>query len=309
MRHALAAVASGLGLVCLAASGAIAAPGEAPPRRQLRFSNLTVARLNPLGLIERVEATHRWRLYRSDSPVTRDNFIGLGGQAILTPALFRVGPSIEVQPLSILSLEANFEAIDYFGSFDFFQSYRGPAADWSDTAIKDGQAYAASGTQLNLIATLRLKLGPIAVRDIARFARPDYALRDGDRYYYDPLWDLLIEDETWFFNNDLDVLYLTDFGLRAGLRWTAAGGVDGEDRDPNLGPGKGANGPTHRVGPFLTWTFDSDDPLFAEPTLILIVNWWLQHRFRTGADVSAAVPYVIFGLSFRGELWSSGTGD
>jgi hypothetical protein len=37
-------------------------------------------------------------------------------------------------------------------------------------------------------------------------------------------------------------------------------------------------------------------------TLLLLVNWYLAHRWRTGQDVSAAIPYVLLGLSFHHDL-------
>ena len=61
---------------------------------------------------------------------------------------------------------------------------------------------------------------------------------------------------------------------------------------------------THRVGPFLAYRFYSEprgSTMFNEPTIILIVNWWLSHRYRTGEDVSQAVPYIVLGFLFNGE--------
>ena len=38
--------------------------------------------------------------------------------------------------------------------------------------------------------------------------------------------------------------------------------------------------------------------------LILNVAWYLQHRYRTGAEVSQAVPYVVLGFAFQSDLLS-----
>ena len=52
--------------------------------------------------------------------------------------------------------------------------------------------------------------------------RHDFDLRDGDRVFYDQLFDNLMSDEGWYLQNDLNVVYMFDFGLSAGLRWTYA---------------------------------------------------------------------------------------
>lgn len=299
----------------LLASAGARAEDELPPEQQLRFTSLTVARVNPLGLISVLDGTFRWRLYPSSSPLLKDNFIGIGGQAVLTPAFVRVGPMVEIQPLSILELQATFESIEYFGSFDFFQSFEFATDDFSDTALDNlggsddpnQSAYATSGTQFSVKGILRFKLGPVAARNIFRAGRPDFDLREGDQLYYDPLWDLLVPDEGWYVNNDVDVFYLTDFGLRIGARYTYAAAFYEDSDYPEGVPTDDPNNPTQRVGPFVTYTFDSDSKLFQDPTLIFIANWWLEHRFRTGEDVTTAFPYIIVGLTFSGDLWSSGS--
>jgi hypothetical protein len=312
MRSSLVALAL---FVVLAVSG-VARAEEPPPKQQLRFKNLTVARVNPLGLINVLDGSYRLRLYASDNPIFKDNFVGIGGQAVLTPAFARIGPMLEVQPLSILYLNATYEAIGFFGSFDFFQSFGFATDDFSDSALDDlagsddpdQRNYATSGTQFSVTGILRFKVGPIAARDTFRAGRPDFDLRDGDQLYYDPLWDLLIPDEGWYINNDVDLLYITDFGLKVGARWTMATAFY-DDRDfPDGVEPTDPNNPTHRVGPFVTYTFDSKSRYFQDPTIIFIANWWLEHRFRTGEDVTTAFPYMILGLTFTGDLFSSRDG-
>jgi len=284
------------------------------PKEQLRFKNLTVARVNPLGLISVTDGSYRFRLYQSDSPLFKDNFIGVGGQTVLTPAFFRIGPMLEIQPLSILYLQATFEAIDYFGSFGFFQSFEFATDDFSDSGIDDLEAsddpdvqnYSTSGWQFSGLAEFRFKLGPVAVRDTFRAGRPDYDVRDGDQLYYEPLFDLLIPNGGWFVNNDVDLLYLTG-RWKLGARWTYATAFYRDSDFPGGVATGDPNNPTNRVGPFLTYTFPSEKRLFQDPTLVFIANWWLEHRFRTGEDVTQAFPYIILGLTFTGDLYSSET--
>ncbi len=146
----------------------------------------------------------------------------------------------------------------------------------------------------------------MAVRDTFRAGRPDYDVRDGDQLYYEPLFDLLIPNGGWFVNNDVDLLYLTG-RWKLGARWTYATAFY-RDGDFPVGVGtEDPNNPTNRVGPFLTYTFPSKKRLFQDPTLVFIANWWLEHRFRTGEDVTQAFPYIILGITFDGDLYSSET--
>jgi hypothetical protein len=41
---------------------------------------------------------------------------------------------------------------------------------------------------------------------------------------------------------------------------------------------------------------------FDDPTVLAVLGWWLDHRFRTGADVSQAMPYFVLGFSFTGDV-------
>ena len=49
--------------------------------------------------------------------------------------------------------------------------------------------------------------------------------------------------------------------------------------------------------------FDDPDATFNRPTALLIANWWLAHRYRTGEENSAALPYIVLGFRFEGELY------
>jgi hypothetical protein len=44
---------------------------------------------------------------------------------------------------------------------------------------------------------------------------------------------------------------------------------------------------------------------FQDSTLVFIANWWVEHRFRTGADVTVGLPIVVVGPTFRGDFFRS----
>lgn len=291
------------------------AEGQVDPQPpiSLAYSNLTAVRLNPLGLVDFASASLRLRLYESDSDALTQNFVGFGAVAALSPAWGRVGVLAEVQPLSVLLLYAQYEFIGYFGTFDLTASFPSASADYSDTSIDQRGSdpatdnYATTGSILTLGATLQLKVGPIAVRSLFRAVRTDYDLRSGDRVYYDQIYDILMPDEGWMVTNDVDVLGVFDIGshaLAAGARYSFthsfyrdAHYLSAADHDT------APSNDVQRLGALVAWTV-SKNPLgrFDRPTLILIAQWHLKHRWRTGQDVSTALPYLALAFSFRGDL-------
>ena len=123
-------------------------------------------------------------------------------------------------------------------------------------------------------------------------------LPSGSVGYYDQTPDMLVPDEGWILVNDSDLMYLWGDAkkLKTGVRYTAT--------IPWYGDGGGAEGnASQRVGPLLSYMFyEKPGSAFDKPTLILLAQWHFQHRFRTGQDVSAAIPYIALAFSFEGDL-------
>gem|GEM_PF-655389 len=300
-------------ILALATLCTISAPAfaeEPVPEDRIVYRNLTVARLNPLGLLEFLDVGYQHRLFASKNPLFKDNFASLGARLLLSPAFARMAAVLRVQPLSIMQFFAEYELGGHFGTFNFLQSFPTANADYSDTAIdnRSDQGYATTGSQIAVGGKLQVKVGPIAARSTARFVRPDYDLEDGDQLFYDVTYDILMPDRGWTMNKDTDVLYVSDFGLVAGLRWTMTKAfIKPSHFVPYSGDTEGGPGTQHRLGPFFAYQFyDKPGAAFNKPTALLIVNWWLQHQYRTGQDVSQAFPMIILGFIFSGDLWSSG---
>lgn len=278
------------------------------PESQIFYSNLTVMRLNPLGLQNMLELDFRHRLYDpGDSLIMSQNYAALTLAPILSPGLMRLGVAAKVQPLAILKLEAKWEYLNYFGNFNLIQSYKSANADFSDTAIEDGGEaglnYATDGWQLTLDAEARARIGPVIVRNRFKAGYLEVALKNDDTTFYEQYFDLLLPRQGWFFTNDLDVLVQVSKNLIVGVRH-AFMGVDypdeaflpGEERTTD-------SAPTHRLGPLVAYTFfDEPGESFNRPTILMLVNWYLDHRFRTGQDVSQAFPYFVLGFAFTGDL-------
>ena len=60
------------------------------------------------------------------------------------------------------------------------------------------------------------------------------------------------------------------------------------------------------MGPFVAWRLTDEekyvDSMFRRPTLVVLSQWFLQHPYRTGQDVSQGVPWIAVVLAFDGQL-------
>ena len=276
------------------------------PRHSLVYKNLTALRFNALGFVDELTIGYRLQMIDKPSVLFRDSYFGAKVHAWVTPAYGRVGPRIEIQPIALLNLSASYEISGYYSTFGLFQSFPSPTSDYSDTVIDDleaeGTEYATWGQFANVAALLQAKAGPIAVRDNLQFFWADYKLRAGDRVFYSQMLDILQGDRGWALSNDLDVIYLLD-KLKIAARYSIAYAFYREEHYRPFEPIINPNGPTHRLGPGLLYTFfDRPDARFNRPTAILLAQWWIQHRYRTGQDVHQAIPQVVLAFTFDGEL-------
>lgn len=274
---------------------------QGPPQHRLVHKNTFALRYNPLGLLYSGSFTYRYRLYETPSVALRDNFVGGGLNLIASPAFVRVGPMIEVNPLTVFGLFAAVQFVQYFGTFNLYQGFPSANSNFSDTALKQTAGTTANGWEVTFGANLQLKVGPMVIRSQARLLRPD--MGTGDRIYYDQFYDLGVPNRGWFFTNDLDVLWQgLSNKLFAGLRYTASAPF--YDPNKHVAPGESVpDNSTHRVGPFLGYTFKSaDGAKFNNPTVFLLIQWFLKHPYRTGADVSRALPLLGVGFQFTGDF-------
>jgi len=291
----------------------VARPKLAPrPRHRIIYSNLSALRYNPLGLVNEFSIGYRYQLVDKDTTLFNESFIAAQLHTYVTPAFGRIGPKIDIQPLALLNLSATYDYTGYFGTFDLNQSFQSPTDDWSDSELqRRGESndparrnYPNRGHFVTLSALLQAKVGKIAIRDNLRFYWSDYELRAGDTVSYDQTLDITIPDRAWAMTNDLDVLYLANKRLTLGARYTVTEAFYLPRHFQDAEPVSRPNGPTHRVGPAVLYTFfNRPHQRFNKPTLIVLVQWWAAHRFRTGVDVSAAIPYFVLGFRFEGDIW------
>jgi hypothetical protein len=288
-------------------------PAYKPERFHFAYKVAAAGRINPLGLFLGGAILARYRLYDSQSLALRDNYVAVGPVVFLSPAFARVGLGAEIQPLSVFQLSASYEFIGYFSSFDMLQTFPTPTANVGDAALKaNGRAglnYATYGGIFTLAGLLQGKLGPIVARSNVRLFHYMLKARPGDTVYYDSTLDVMSPTRGFTITDDTDVFWVSSFGLAAGLRYTVTHSFFSKNDflpgEPELSGNSVyvENSPTHRLGPIIAYTFfDDDERKVNAPTLILLAQWYLRHRYRTGQEVAHGFPQIAIAFQFKGIL-------
>lgn len=271
------------------------------PKTRLWYTNAVFGRVNPLGLTLLHKVGIRQRLSTKDSILFQDTYAFAGANIMVTPAYSRLGLYAEGQVLSLFRVFAQLDGVGYYGTFDQVITFA-PDERYSDQAIGDraDDASSALGWVFTGGATLRAKVGPIAVRSTAQVTRYDLGGL-GNAYFYDQFWDRLAPNKGWMILKDSDLLVVTG-KLRAGVRYTFSETFDGSK-------GTDASLAHHRVGPLFAWQFADKKPgaRFNQPTLFVLAQWWLQHPYRTGDEQPAALPVIAIGFAFNGDhkVWGA----
>jgi len=290
-------------------------------RHRFVYKNLTAARYNPLGLANEFQFGWRLQLVDKNTALFKESYFALKAHTFLNPAFGRVGPMVELQPIALLNLYAIYNAVGYFKTFDQLQSFQSPSVEANDTELRAStdQRYPGTGHLVTLSALLQAKVGRVAIRDNVKFYWSKFNLnrdpRTGrqDTVYYDQTLDILQPNNGWVMTNDLDALYLFDFGLKLGARYTYTHAFYRDDAFL-AGETTDTLADTHRVGPAILYSPPKWRAKAAKrtgvsrkrwynPTAFLLAQWWAEHRFRTGSDVSAGVPYLVLGFSFEGDFF------
>lgn len=301
-------------------------PATAPPPAgwRLMLSDLTVFRLNPLGLETRGRFGLQKRLYASDKAVTQNNFAFFGVFPKLNPASAALAAGFEIQPASVFNLRGSAEVQKFFGTFGFLQSFASPLANYSDhqlDELADDPAHepqTATALRVGIQPTLQAKVGPIAIRAMAQLDYWDLrGIRAGDTAAYEATFDTLLPDRGWTLTTDSDLLYVGRPGLALGVRHSYVRPFYqrrhfASDAEEAAYDNDNAH---HRIGLFAAYTLRDRGPSrFNKPTLILIASWYLSHRYRTGepdaiptggtADdyTSRAFPYLLVGFAFESDF-------
>ncbi len=278
------------------------------PDRRLVVNNLSIFRWNPIGLETRLNAGFAQKLYDHEHKALRDNFAWFGTYIRLNPAGTRAAAMVEVQPASILNLRFSAEYLHFFGNFTFIQSRADATGDLSDTTMKANKTgalgnYSGGGLHYTFEPMLQAKVGQVAIRNRAFFGWFDLDLQRGDRVFYEATLDVAVPAKGMVFANDFDVIYqrpMDEALLSLGVRVSS---VMPQYSGELQASGEKVDNSHHRAGLLAAYTFYDDGyTRFNKPSVLLITSWYLQHSFRTGQDVSRAVPYFVLGFAWQSDL-------
>ncbi len=303
MRNASRLLGS-LALLLAVAGEALGADGAGTT---VGVTDLLVGRVNPLGVKDDLALNLRTRLLHDDRPILKDAYAGWNLLLSIKPTAVQLGFGADLQPLSILKLSASVEWVRYFTAFDNLLSFESPRAAHSDgdreSLGESGENYATSAVYISLGVLLQAKLGPVAVRNDLKATWVEAALEPGDGVFYEIEWDMVVEDGGWVLVDNADVVYMADFGLLAGVRYSLSHAVYSRKAFLPGGPTGNPNTPIHRLGPVLGYTFKVKNDRVQKPTILLVAGWYLKHRYRAGQDVSQALPCIVLAFSISGRLF------
>lgn len=297
-------------------------PTKFPEGWRLMLSDLTIFRLNPIGLETRARFGIQKKLYPSTKKVTENNFFFLGAFPKLNPASAQFSLGGELQPASIFNVRTYYELQQFFGTFGFLQSFTSANANYSDNNLANLADQPATEPESKLVQhfsvqpQLMLKFGTIVVRSLLQLDYWKFSTRND--LIYEPTFDTLLPNNGWTMSTDTDVLYVPGSGLAAGLRHTFVKPFYRSDdhfddtADANAYDGANAH---HRLGLFAAYTFKDKGPsTFNKPTAILILSFYLQDKYRAGTPDTLdpmhseddyrtrAFPYLILGFAFESDL-------
>jgi len=279
------------------------------PRKRWRivWDSLSAIRDNPRGMIANLRVGPRLHLFDKPGILYRDSSASLLFATDLTPAYHRVGAALVLMPLTILEMWIRYDRMVSHGLFNYSQSYRTPLVDVSDTAVEKRahETYVAAGSMLSLGARTLAKVGPVVARVGFEAFRASLDLRPGDTVFYDGFIDMPFPNDGWASRTDADLIYMHQSGFKLAVRYTMNHAFF-RDEHFAVGPKDASRvTPNHRIGPAFLYTFaegENDGGVSRDPTLALLVQWWLRHPHRTGQDVSQSYPYLLLVFLQQGDL-------
>jgi hypothetical protein len=147
--------------------------------------------VNPAGLQNALDVSWRRDLSRSHGALVADAHVSAGVSSRLTPAYARVGPWVELAPLSVVEVRTGLEAVGYFGTFHSLLSYAGYGERFDDHSRKlRDDARSGLGARGYVAPTLKGRVGPLVFRSRAEFEW--WTVRVPGPYVYEPSRDTLL---------------------------------------------------------------------------------------------------------------------
>jgi len=295
-RHALAA------LVLLTFAGPSAAQTQGSG---WRWSNTAYAQLDPRGLIDELRLTYRASFSDEPSPLTGSvaAFVGVG----LGPASLRSTVGLELRPVGPLAFSVAYAPTYFPNLIGAGRSYPSPQSEF-DSGVFSSPRPGPSGDralfshQLVVSTSLSLRLEWLVGRIALQASRFWADLPEGDRVFYEPTYDVVVDAHGWAAKGDLDLGVQLGSSLIVGLRQSLVLAWYGDGAYAPGEPHNDPNTPIFRLGPAARWALIDGRTGAEWGSVFVLAQWYALHRYRTGEAVSGAIPLLGIGFTLEGDL-------
>ena len=283
------------------------------PEAQWAFSNMLALRYNPLGLQNELYLGYKKRLYNlpQDNLLFGKSYWWAGVVSRVSPQFLLSGLFFRASPIAVLELQGVFSRVQgladaaeipsYYtaGTIDAVKTTQGPRTS--------GGLLISDGWQGSFQARVQAKVKNIAVRstNLFRYFGLNSEGAASDDLFYDQTLDLVTPLKSWVYQCDNDLLYAdSNRPWVLGARHTYATSLT----EPSSTDVNADNiYSIHRAGFLFAWKFKAsatESGLEAKKrhALIVLSQWHLDHRFRTGQSMNIAIPYFAVVYSFSGRL-------
>lgn len=264
----------------LAAAAALSFAGlagaeEPPPPGVTRALRTSLgASLNPAGLQHALDVSVSRPLFSSHSLLLKDAHLAAGASSRLTPAYLRLGPWVELSPLSVLDVRMGVDGIGYFGTFHSLQPFDGYGAPFDDDTRRElDVAETGLAARAYVAPALKARAGRLTFVGRAEF---EWWTADAPGpFFYEPFRDTLLRVSS-------DALVATETMLLWSLRTH-------EGRELMAGPvhelTEVYDAPANRrqlLGLLVVWGLGPRRLGFAKPVLVLKAARYMEHPNREG---------------------------
>lgn len=165
----------------------------------------------PSGVIGDVRMQARAPLYRSDSMLLADTYVGAGARVAVTPAFIQGGPRLSIAPAAFFDMDVDAEVHRYFpGPFGAL-GFDAPAHKLeSERGDRKDETFPATAWTLSAAPTLKLQVGPVVAVDalVVEAWHVDQPADQTSPYVYEALRDLVIAWDDVVIENE-PILLLT----------------------------------------------------------------------------------------------------
>lgn len=255
---------------------------------------------NLLGLQFQSRFGYRWQLYKHPHRALEANFFHLGPLVSVTPANFRGGAFMKLQPVSFLNFGVsyyyqfflpafsvgtvfqNIREIDeqFKGTTDFLDGQRRVLQRMRDVRqLNGGSRVGMRGHTLRFEGTFQIKIKRFVAAFIGQVAMTwmHFEAQDNYDYWYDPVFDLFGARQDLLFNSVAFAGYeIPRANVMLLVAHTFAKSFGTGDRN-------------WAIGPAVRWEITKRWRGFRAPFLIFVTRWYLAHKFREGPFPNIAV--------------------